>query len=96
MAKKVIKKQENPKEVWIELSDSSKVRISVSEFKGVNRLDIRKWVKTPKYEGFTKDGVSVVTEKAEEVYRALEVILNTIKQDNLFNAEADGGEVAEA
>lgn len=88
MAKKIVKPQ-LPREVWIELSESAKIRIAVTEFKDVFRLDIRKWIKTAKYEGFTKDGVSVTTEKAEELYHSIGTILNTIKQDNLYNPEEE-------
>ena len=88
MAKKLAVK-ENVKEVWVEINDSTKVRVNVSEFQGVHRLDIRKHVTTPKYTGFTKEGINVVTEKAEEIYNAIGTILATIKAENLFNSEEE-------
>lgn len=93
MAKKLEKKVENVKEVWIEVNDSTKVRINVNEFQGVHRVDIRKHITTTKYTGFTKEGINVVTEKAEELYKALGSIINTIKAEELYNPQDE--EVAE-
>lgn len=87
MVKKTPSKKvdKNVKEVWVRVNDSTQIRIEVSEFKGQYRLDIREYIKTEKYTGFTKKGVNVLTNYAEELYKALGRIVETIKAENLIN-----------
>lgn len=87
MAKKTPSKKvdKNVKEVWVRVNDSTQIRIEVSEFKGQYRLDIREYIETEKYTGFTKKGVNVLTNYAEELYKALGRIVETIKAENLIN-----------
>lgn len=87
MAKKspAKKKEANVKEIWIEVSDSMKLRLEVSEFKGIHRVDIREYIETEKYTGFTKKGVNVPTEFLEELHKGLGVLLDTVKKEELFN-----------
>ena len=87
MAKKTPSKKvdKNVKEVWVRVNDSTQIRIEVSEFKGQYRLDIREYIETEKYIGFTKKGVNVLTNYAEELYKALGRIVETIKAENLIN-----------
>lgn len=86
MAKKTLaKKKENVKEVWVEINESTKIRIEVTEFKELHRLDIREYVETEKYTGFTKKGVNVLTNHARELYEALGKVLETIETENLIN-----------
>ena len=87
MAKKTPAKKpnKNAKEVWVRVNDSTQIRIEVSEFKGQYRLDIREYIETEKYTGFTKKGVNVLTNYAEELYKALGRIVETIKAENLIN-----------
>lgn len=47
---------ENVSEVWIEINESTKLRVELSEFKGLHRVDIREHIETSKYTGFTKKG----------------------------------------
>lgn len=86
MAKKApAKKKENVKEVWVEINETTKIRIEVSEFKESHRLDIREHIETERYTGFTKKGINVLTNHAEELYEALGKIVETIKAGNLIN-----------
>lgn len=87
MAKKspAKKKETNVKEVWIEVSDSMKLRLEVNEFKGVHRIDIREHIETEKYTGFTKKGVNVPTEFLEKLHSGLGTLLETVKKEELFN-----------
>ena len=87
MVKKTPSKKvdKNVKEVWVRVNDSAQVRIEVSEFKGQYRLDIREYIETEKYSGFTKKGINVPTEYLEELYNGLGVLLETVKKEGLFN-----------
>ena len=87
MAKKTPAKKtnKNVKEVWVRVNDSTQIRIEVSEFKEQYRLDIREHIETERYTGFTKKGVNVLTNYAEELYEALGKIVETIKAENLIN-----------
>ncbi len=87
MAKKasVKKKDTNVREVWVRVSDSTQIRIEVSEFKGLYRLDIREYVQTNKYTGFTKKGINVPTEFLEKLHNGLGTLLETVKKEGLFN-----------
>jgi len=87
MAKKssAKKKETNVKEIWIKVSDSRKLRLEVSEFNGIHRVDIREYLETERYTGFTKKGVNVPTEYLEELYNGLGVLLETVKKEGLFN-----------
>lgn len=49
------------------VSERKKVVVQKSRFRGVDTLDIRTWVETPKYKGYTKKGVNVPIEKGEEL-----------------------------
>jgi hypothetical protein len=92
MAKKTPSKKvdKNVKEVWVRVNDSTQIRIEVSEFKEQYRLDIREYIETERYTGFTKKGVNVLTNYAEELYKALGRIVETIKAENLINELEEG------
>ena len=86
MAKKISKKKEaNVKEVWIDVNDSTKLRLELSEFKGVHRFDIREHIETAKYTGFTKKGVNAPTEYLKELYEGLGKLLETVEKEELYN-----------
>lgn len=89
MALKKKPKSENIKEIWIGVNDTSKIRIELAEFKGVNRFDIREYVETEKYTGFTKKGINLPTEFLEEIYNSLGKILETAKSEDLFNPKEE-------
>jgi hypothetical protein len=75
----------NVKEVWVRVNDSTQIRIEVSEFKGQYRLDIREYIETEKYTGLTKKGINILTNYARELYEALGRVLETIETENLIN-----------
>ena len=85
LTKTTTKKEEPVKEVWIDISDTTKLRIEVSEFKGINRVDIREHIETEKYTGFTKKGVNIITNKVYELRDALNKIIETIEVEGLIN-----------
>ena len=86
MAKKApAKKKENVKEVWVRINETTQLRIEVTEFKELHRLDIREHIETERYTGFTKKGVNVLTNHARELYEALGKVLETIETENLIN-----------
>lgn len=83
------KKAKNEKEIWIGVNDSTKIRIELTEFKGVNRFDIREYIESEKYTGFTKKGINLPTEFLEEIYNSLGKILETAKSEDLFNPKEE-------
>jgi hypothetical protein len=58
------------------ITKQRKVVIQRSKFRGAETLDIRTWLETPKYRGFTRKGINIPIEKGEELARK---ILNVIK-----------------
>ena len=89
MALKKKPKSENIKEIWIRVNDNIKIRFELIEFKGVNRFDIREYVETEKYTGFTKKGINLPTEFLEEIYNSLGKILEAAKSEDLFNPKEE-------
>ena len=67
------------------VSDSTQIRIEVSEFKDKYRLDIREYIETERYTGLTKKGINILTNHARELYEALGKVLETIETENLIN-----------
>lgn len=61
----------------IQITESRKVVIQRSQFTGVDTLDIRTWLKTPTFEGFTRKGVNIPIEKGEELAQK---ILKVVKE----------------
>jgi len=59
------------------ISESRKIVVQRSNFRGVDTLDIRTWLKTPTYEGFTRKGVNIPIEKGEELAQK---ILKVVKE----------------
>jgi uncharacterized protein YpmB len=86
------KKQENVKEVAVLVTEKTKVVARISEYEGINRIDIRKHIVSAKFTGFTKEGVNLTVEKARELYEALGKLLATVEAEGLWN-EADEAEV---
>ena len=83
------KKAKNEKEIWVEVNNSTKIRIELTEFKGVNRFDIREYIESEKYTGFTKKGINLPTEFLEEIYEGIGKILETAKSEDLFNPKEE-------
>ena len=49
------------------ISEQRKVVIQRSKFRGEETLDIRTWLETPNYKGFTRKGINIPIEKGEEL-----------------------------
>jgi hypothetical protein len=63
--------------------DAGELRVRVIEKKGTRRLDIRLWVKTTKYTGYTPKGMSLSSEEFDTL------ISQRKKIANLLNAATD-------
>ncbi|HDI13112.1 MAG: hypothetical protein DRN83_02890 [Hadesarchaea archaeon] len=59
------------------VNDRKKVVIQRSRFHGLDTLDIRTWVETPNYKGFTRKGINIPVEKGEELAQK---ILKVVKE----------------
>ena len=59
------------------VNDRKKVVIQKSRFRGLDTLDIRTWVETPNYKGFTRKGINIPVEKGEELAQK---ILKVVKE----------------
>ncbi|MDI6642487.1 MAG: PC4/YdbC family ssDNA-binding protein [Candidatus Hodarchaeaceae archaeon] len=59
------------------ISERKKVVVQKSRFRGVDTLDIRTWIETPEYKGFTRKGVNIPIEKGEELAKK---ILKVVKE----------------
>lgn len=95
MAKKAgAKKVENPKEVRVELNSSMTIVFAVKEYKGVHRIDVREFIDTESYTGFTKKGVSAKVEELDKFIEALQTIKKTVVAEDIHNEveEEEGAE----
>ena len=59
------------------ISERKKVVVQKSKFRGADTLDIRTWVETPDYKGFTRKGINIPIEKGEELAQK---ILKVVKE----------------
>ena len=59
--------------------DSSDIVVRTSKFKGVTYIDIRNWIKTDKYVGWSKKGIAIRKEDFPELMK----ILNKIEDKNI-------------
>ncbi len=60
------------------VNERKKVIVQKSRFRGLDTLDIRTWVETSNYKGFTKKGVNIPVEKGEELaQKVLKVVKET-------------------
>jgi hypothetical protein len=65
--------QEEVKEIGkIERKDSSDIIVRKTKFKGNWYFDIRHWVETEKYTGWTKKGICLPMENLEELIKILQ------------------------
>ena len=62
----------------IQITENRKIVVQRSNFRGLDTLDVRTWLKTPTYEGFTRKGVNIPIEKGEELAQK---ILKVIKEE---------------
>jgi len=51
----------------IKLNDSTDIVVRIVEFKGQKRLDIRKYVTSEKYTGWSPKGISIPLENVKEI-----------------------------
>jgi hypothetical protein len=70
----------------IELGSTTDILIKRTTFKGKRYIDIRKWEHGDRYTGPTKQGISIPTDKFEEIL----AILKGIEIDKYEQAEAEG------
>ena len=61
-----------PKVGEIDLKPSSTIVVSVTEWKGQKRVDIRKYVNSETFQGFTRQGISIPIDKVDELRKLLE------------------------
>ena len=67
----------------LQLESESEIRIQVTEFKGEIRLDIRKYIQSEKYTGYTKQGVSIPAEHIKALRLFLEYAIEHIEENGL-------------
>jgi len=58
----------------IELDESTDIVVSVGTFKGKERVDIRKWIKTQRYTGFSTQGIAIPKDKWKEAKKILDKV----------------------
>lgn len=73
------KAQEMVMEKEIVISEDLKFVARLSEFNERMRIDVRKYIVTSKYTGFTKDGINLTADRLEELHNALGELLVTVK-----------------
>ncbi|MDI6888095.1 MAG: PC4/YdbC family ssDNA-binding protein [Methanocellales archaeon] len=56
----------------IELDKSTKIIVRLTEWKSEQRVDIRKFVETERYTGYTKQGISMPVAKIDELKALLD------------------------
>lgn len=56
----------------IELDKSTKIIVRLTEWKSEQRVDIRKFVETERYTGYTKQGISVPVAKIDALKALLD------------------------
>jgi hypothetical protein len=66
------------------ISERKKVVIQHTKFGDMDTLDIRTWVDTPSYKGFTRKGVNIPVEKGEELAQK---ILKVIKEPPVIRTD---------
>jgi len=58
----------------VKLSDTVDIVVKKTEFRGEERIDIRKYIKTKRYTGWSQQGISVPVRIWKELYTILEKI----------------------
>lgn len=67
----------------LQLESGSEIRIQVTEFKGEIRLDIRKYIQSEKYTGYTKQGISIPAEHIKALRLFLDYAIKYIEENGL-------------
>jgi hypothetical protein len=66
----------------IVISPSREIHVQISTFRGRGNLDVRTYVITPNYKGYTPKGVNIPLEKARELAQAIIKVLEGEKIGN--------------
>lgn len=67
----------------LQLESGNEIRIQVTEFKGEIRLDIRKYIDTEKYTGYTKQGISIPAEHIKALKLFIQYAIEYIEENGL-------------
>lgn len=67
----------------LQLESGSEIRIQVTKFKGEIRLDIRKYIDTEKYTGYTKQGISIPAEHIKALKLFIQYAIEYIEEHGL-------------
>jgi len=62
----------------VKISDSREIHVQANEYKGRVELDIRTYIKTQQYTGYTQKGVRIPTEKGAELIEAISKVLELL------------------
>jgi len=59
----------------VQISNSRKIVIQKTKWRGNLTLDIRTYIETPSYTGFTRKGINIPISKAKELVNAILTVL---------------------
>jgi hypothetical protein len=59
----------------VRISDAREIHVQISQWKGRENLDIRTYVKSAKYSGYTQKGVNVPVETGADLVTAIQKVL---------------------
>jgi len=62
------------------ISDNREIHIQISQFKHRKTLDIRTYVKTPSYTGYTPKGINIPIEKGKELAESILKVIGGINK----------------
>jgi len=65
----------------IRVSDSRKIVVQKTRFRNREVLDVRTYIETPKYTGFTRKGINIPIEYAKDLSQA--ILEEIAKQDTI-------------
>ena len=55
----------------VKISSFRKIVVKKTKYRGQDRLDIRTYLETPTFTGYTRKGINIPIENAEELARAI-------------------------
>jgi len=62
----------------VPITKSREIHVQANEYKGRVELDIRTYVKSESYKGYTQKGVRIPTEKGAELIEAISKVLELL------------------